>query len=383
MSDGLVMVCDVDLALPDATRTHTIEVARGFARNGLAVDLVARGPDPEIPGVLYRAGAASESSRARRLWAVNARTIALLWRRRGEARRCYVRHYWGQVPVLLAARLLGYRLVTQVDDVPYGRGFEGEIGLVADYARRAAARVMGRLAHGVVAVTSEIRDLLVEQFHVPAERVVVLPNGVDLDVVRPLPRDEAIAAEGLEPGAEYVVFAGRFAHWVDFDVMLDAFRVVADRREGARLLLVGGGEEAPAVDAAVERLGMAERVVRTGFVRERARLVRLLAAARVGLVAHRADHTARIGVSPTKVAEYFAAGRAVVAVDMPSLRDAIEDANAGIVVPRDPTAMGEAVADLLADPERADALGRAGRAAAERGYSWGSIVARTISLFEG
>ena len=44
MSDGLVMVCDVDLAVPDATRVHTVEVARNFAAEGLAVDLVARGP---------------------------------------------------------------------------------------------------------------------------------------------------------------------------------------------------------------------------------------------------------------------------------------------------------------------------------------------------
>src|SRR2546422_8741440 len=39
-----------------------------------------------------------------------------------------VRHHWSNVPAMLAARLLGYRVVTQVDDVQDGRGYERDIG---------------------------------------------------------------------------------------------------------------------------------------------------------------------------------------------------------------------------------------------------------------
>jgi hypothetical protein len=50
---GLVMLCDVDLSFPDATRTHTIEVARAFARRGLHVELVARGSVAPVAGAAH------------------------------------------------------------------------------------------------------------------------------------------------------------------------------------------------------------------------------------------------------------------------------------------------------------------------------------------
>jgi glycosyltransferase involved in cell wall biosynthesis len=381
MSDGLVMVCDVDLGVPDATRTHTVEVARGFVAEGLAVDLVARGPDPRLPGVTFHAGGASEASRRERMTGVDRAAIALLRRRRGAARRCYVRHEWAQVPVLAAARALGYRVVTQVDDVAYGRGYAGEIGRGADLVRRAATVAMGRLAHGVVAVTAEIAQLLTEDFHVPAARIAVINNGVDVERFRPLDRSAALAAAGLDPEGDYVLFTGLFAPWVDFDTMLEGFAAAAADRPRARMLLVGDGPRGAEVDARIERLGLGDRVVRTGFVADRDRVSRLAGAATLALSATYPAYTTRIGVSPVKLAEYFAAGRAVVATDIPGVREAVRDSDAGIVTPVDPEAFGRAIGALLDDPERADALGRNGRRAAEERYSWPGVVRRTMPLF--
>lgn len=382
MSERLVMVCDVDLGLPDATRTHTVEVARGFADEGLEVTLVARGPDPGLAGVEYVAGAASEAGRAARLRGVNGAAVRELRAQRDGTPRCYVRHEWSQLPVLVAARGLGYRLVTQVDDVAYGPGYAGaDVGPAADYVRRGVAVAMGRLAHGIVAVTSEIRGLLVEHFRVPPERIAVLPNGVDVERFTPLDRAAAVAAAGLEPDADHVVFTGRFAPWVDFETIVEGFALAARDRPRARLVLVGDGEERELVDALVARLGIADRVIRTGFVSDRERVAELVGASVVALSANRPAYRARIGVSPVKLAEYLAAGRAIVATDIPGVREAVEGSGAGIVTPVDPTAFGAAIGELLDDPARADALGAAGREAAVERYSWRSIVRRTMPLF--
>src|SRR5207244_4410593 len=81
-------------------------------------------------------------SRLRRLLVVNGRALRVLWARRARTRSCYVRHLWGQVPSLLAARALGYRVVTQVDDMAYGPGYEargpGVRAWLADHTRRRA-----------------------------------------------------------------------------------------------------------------------------------------------------------------------------------------------------------------------------------------------------
>src|SRR5436309_3299177 len=120
------MVCDVDLGRPDATRTHTVEVARRFAEEGLDVDLLTRGADPRIAGVRFTAARGGEHDRIRRVPSMNANMVRLLWRRRRSARWLYVRHNWTVLLGMLLGRALGYRLVTQVDDIPYGRGYELE-----------------------------------------------------------------------------------------------------------------------------------------------------------------------------------------------------------------------------------------------------------------
>ena len=80
--DALVMVCDVDLGRADATRVHTLEVARWFAGEGLGLDLVARGPDPGLEGVRYHRAAEGELDALRRPFAVNRAAIRVLRERR-------------------------------------------------------------------------------------------------------------------------------------------------------------------------------------------------------------------------------------------------------------------------------------------------------------
>ncbi|MGZ4317716.1 MAG: glycosyltransferase [Gaiellaceae bacterium] len=385
MPEQLVMIADVDVGRPDATRTHTLELARGLAREGFEIELVARGPDPEIAGVRFHSAGPPRPSRLRRLVAINWSAVRVLWTRRRRAHTCYVRHYWGQIPSVLAARALHYRVVTQVDDMPYGPGYEGRRpgprAWLADRIRRRTAASMVRAAAAIVAVTDNLKALLVRDYAARPDQVVVLPNGVDVELFRPLDRAAALRASALDPGARYAIFTGLFAEWVDFDTLLGAFARVAAERPEARLLLVGDGAERPRVESLVDKLGIREQVVLIGFVREPERVATLLGAATVCLVANRPEHRARIGVSPVKLAEYLAAGRAVVADAMPGVEDVVGGGGAGIVFPvEDVDAAAEALGSLLDDQQRADELGRAGRRLAEERYSWQSIAEQTARL---
>jgi glycosyltransferase involved in cell wall biosynthesis len=378
---GLVMVCDVDIALPDATRTHTVEVAAGFARAGLDVDLVARGPDPALAGVGYVAAGGSESQRALRLLTINLQSIRLLWARRSRAGRFYVREKWTCLPATLAARALGYHVVTQVDAVPYGPGADSDDGSTPSRVlKRLAAVAMGRLSHGVLAVTPQIRRLLIDLAHVPPERIAVIPNGVDLELFKPLPRPEAIERSQLDPGSRYVVFVGGFYPWADFDTLLAAFALVVAERPEARLLLVGDGPERPLIERRAHYLQIVDSVTITGFVRERERVRDYLGAATITVMAHRRDKVSRTSASPVKLMEYLAAGRAVVSLELPGGREFVEHNHAGVIVPGGAEPLARAMIELL-DPERADALGAAGRRFAEQSLSWDSVIDRTLPLF--
>lgn len=381
MSRALVMVCDVDLDTADATKVHTVEVARGFALAGMRVELIARGEDPSIDGVRYTAAAGVESQKLRRLLTMNARAIRLLWAHRSDGRRLYVRNSWTLLATVVTARLLRFSVVNQVDGIPFGAGFEGEVSLAADYGKRLTLLAMGRLAGGTVAITDGLKKLLVEQFRVPARRVSVLPNGADVEFFTPVDRGEAIGRLGLDPACSYVLYCGGFHMWVDFDLLLGAFASVWRRRPDARLLFVGDGAERGRIERTAAELGIDAGVMITGVVRERERIRDYLGAASVTLVAY--DGLAnRGGALPSKVPEYLAAGRPVVAKHVPALAEAIEEADAGIVVPGDPEAMSDAIVALLEDTQRAERLGVAARRAAVEHYSWKSIIARTLAMYD-
>ena len=364
MTDELVMVCDVNLAVVDATRIHTLEVAHGFARQGARVNLLARGPDPCIDGVDYKGANGIDGQRLRRVITINLLAMSCLLRRRRMTRRLYIRNSWSIVPVVIVARMLGYRVVNQVDGIPYGRGFEGDVPLLADYTKRLTLTAMGRLAHGTVAITSLIKDLLVGQYRFAPGRIAVLPNGADVDFFRPVPRREALARAALDPACGYVVLCGGLHPWVDFDLLLRAFATVSRQRPDARLLLVGDGPEREAITGLARELQIQDALVMTGFVSDRSKVRDYLGSATVALVAYHSVVN-RSGALPSKLPEYMAAGRAIVAKDAPVMGEAIQSAGAGIVVSGDASAMAAAITALLGDPERADELGAAGRRAAE------------------
>jgi len=240
--------------------------------------------------------------------------------------------------------------------------------------------IMGRLAHGIVAVTPQIKGILIDEFRVPSQKVVVLPNGADVDFFRPGSRSESLQRLGLDADLRYVVFCGHFAPWIDFDTMLEAFALVVRERPDARLVLVGDGAERGQIEHRVVELGIQEEVIITGYVHDRATVRDFITASVVALSAYRLKHRGRISVSPVKVAEYLAAGRAVVATDLPGARETLVETGAGRVVPMDARPMSDAIVELL-EPERADRLGTNGRRIAEERFAWRVIVKRTLPLF--
>lgn len=363
---------------------HTCAVARFVAEAGIAVDLIARGPDPAIPGVRYHAGADGPVGRGGRLLGVNAAALRVLWRGRKTLDALYVRKDWGSLPAMVVARRLGLRVVTEVNDLPYGRHFPRERGVwawLADHAKRWLARLIWRSSSRVVAVTDGLKSLIMDEYGTPPEKIIVLPNGVDTAAIVPLPRHEASARAGLADDRVHVVFVGSLEWRVDWEAMVRAFARAAATRPGLTLVLVGDGPDAAAVDALVRELGKTTQVIRTGFVSERARVNDLMGAARVCLVPLRREARGRIGASPLKLTEYFAAGRAVIATDVPGVHEMIESSRAGILVhPGDVEAMAAALERLADDPAAAEEMGLGGRRAAEETYSWRAIAARLTEI---
>jgi glycosyltransferase involved in cell wall biosynthesis len=220
-----------------------------------------------------------------------------------------------------------------------------------------------------VAITQGIVDHMTS-LGGPRSRTAVVPDGM-----RSVPPDP-----GPLPNEPVIGYAGHLYAWKGVDVILHALPLLPS----ARALIVGGHEKEPdlaRLKALAHHLGLESRVTFTGQV-EPARVPALLAQAMILVLPNPASAISTRFTSPLKLFEYMAAGRAIVASDLPAIREILEDGrNALLVEPGDPQAIADAVERLIEDHAFAQRLARAAHADASS-YTWARRAERLDVLFQ-
>jgi glycosyltransferase involved in cell wall biosynthesis len=237
-----------------------------------------------------------------------------------------------------------------------------------------------RTADRVLCVSDATRDRLVNIWNVAPEKVVVFPNGVDVDRFTPDLESAASVRRTLQTeGGPSIVFVGGFYPWHDVNTLLAAFALVVTDVPSARLVLVGDGAARPAAGRRVTELGLQDRVIFTGAV-PHAEVPAMLAAADVA-VAPYGGTSGDFWLSPLKVLEYMAAGTAVVTTRLGQLAQVVSNGVNGLLVPPgDPVALATALGRLLGDDAFRAALGRRAREDAVQRHSWAFYASRLEGL---
>lgn len=229
-------------------------------------------------------------------------------------------------------------------------------------------RLPGRANH-VVAVTERLANRLVEVGAVRPDGVSVVPNGVDLSGFSSVP----ITRRGGTPGDGYtVVFAGNLTAYQGLERLLEAMRMVRERRPATRLLVLS---EFP-TDAARSLVRSMELREAVDFVEADFQALPELLARGDVTVSPRTDCDGL----PQKILNYMAAGRAIVAFSgcAPGLE---HGRSAWLVSEPNPEALSEAIIHLLDRPDLARRLGRAAREEVRRRFSWSTAAARLEEVF--
>ena len=207
------------------------------------------------------------------------------------------------------------------------------------------------------------------------ERVHVVPNGVDVERVRPSTRPTASAT-----AVPFTVgFVGTLKPWHGVAVLMDALTLLERRCPGEyRLLLVGDGPEALPLRRQAEAAGVAQLVEPVGAV-EPADVPHLLH--RMDVAAAPYPQQEDFYFSPLKIYEYLAAGLPVVASAVGDIPALLRDGALGtLVTPGRADDLAAAIADLRADPERRSVLRSAGREAVVAEHTWTAVLDRVLSL---
>jgi colanic acid biosynthesis glycosyl transferase WcaI len=249
------------------------------------------------------------------------------------------------------------------------------------------ARVLGRVAwllyrrsDHIVVVTHAFKSHLEREWAVVREKVSVIVNGVDDKFFCPQPEQVEIAREfGLEQRfvVGYIGTIGN-AHGIETLVELAALLNTSDPE--MFFLVVGEGAEKGKLEQLAAEKRLNNLAVFPG--QPRSRIPAIIAASRVCLVLLRKSELFKT-VIPTKMLEFMACGRPLVAAVEGEAADLVHKAGAGIcVTPGDALALAEALRTLYRDPALREQLGNHARDFIRRERSRANTAVEYISVLE-
>lgn len=298
---------------------------------------------------------------------------AVHWARRWGAEVIYTR-----LPQSAAsASWLGAKTIFEIHDMP-----QGAMGLLL-----LRLFLRGRGAYRLVVISQVLRDDLIERLNDPGlgRSAIVAPDGVDLERYENLPEPEDSRRE-LHQAGKLDLDVGRFTAGYSGHLYSgrgkELILALATRLPEMNFLIVGGeSAEVARLQADRQRLGLANLYV-TGFV-PNAEVPLYQAACEALLMPYQRAVAASSGgdisryLSPMKMFEYLACGRAILASDLPVLREVLTPEIAVLLPPDDLEAWIAALEKLRQEPDRRARIAGQARCAAQD-YSWSRRVERIL-----
>jgi glycosyltransferase involved in cell wall biosynthesis len=241
------------------------------------------------------------------------------------------------------------------------------------YYRGAAAA-----ADALIATSDQQEDLFRRQFPVAPGRLHKVYNGMDLETFVPAEGDDALRTQFAIPaGAPVLLCIARFVRDKGLRFVVDALPAIAKAHPDVHLVLVGDGEERPALTAQVERLGVARHLHFTGYVPLND-LPRYFAISDLFVNA-----TIRRNGYDLTMVEAMACGRVVVSSDVGSTPTLIADDVDGLLVPiGDSRALANRIIGALNDRPRLKQMGTRAREKAVSAFGLSTMVERTIEVYD-
>jgi glycosyltransferase involved in cell wall biosynthesis len=248
-------------------------------------------------------------------------------------------------------------------------------GLALRRLARWSERTAWRGATFALPVTEVLADI-VKQAGVDPDRLVVVPNGIDLAKFRNAPAPEEAKARLSLEGRFVLGFTGFMREWHRLDRVLDYMAGSSDR--SLHLLIVGDGPARPQLEAHAERLGLRDRMTILGIV-ARQQVAACMAAFDIAL-----QPAVVAYASPLKLFEYLAMGLPIVAPETSNIREVLRDAHNGVLF--DPSSDGSFAAALqrvCSDRALRERLSQAARRTIEeQGLTWNRNAQRVTELME-
>ncbi len=183
-----------------------------------------------------------------------------------------------------------------------------------------AHRLMFRSVRGIITINRYIKRQLMETFSIPSEKIIVHPNGIDLDLFSgAISRDEARLKLGLKKDVAIALYTGQFYDWKGLEILVS----LASRLDGIYLYVVGGTPEEFKKLTGINEIP--SNMVIAGRAEFKDIPLWLAASDVLAVIGTKKNNYSYLYTSPMKLFEYLAAKRPIVASETPSNKEIVSE----------------------------------------------------------
>ena len=288
------------------------------------------------------------------------------------------------IPALRVGRARAIPVVYEIrafwEDAAVDHGTARAWGPRYRLTRAIETRALRRVA-AVTTICEGLRGEIVGR-GIPAEKVTVIPNSVDLEhFPSPPAHDPALAGELGLSGSLVIGFIGSFYAYEGLDLLLEAMPRLIEAVPNVKVLLVGGGQDQSRLSALAAAEGLGDRVIFTGRV-DHQDVPRYYGLIDVMIYPRHGQRLTEL-VTPLKPLEAMANGRVLLASDVGGHKELIENGKTGFLFKADDADdLVRALAEMVAGRATWDQIRHAGRAFIERERTWKTTVKRYQQVYD-
>jgi len=361
--------------------THTLEVAIPLSKIVDEVHLVTlECPNIDPLVTVYRLGKPPLASLTKAYCAIKTFTFLLWFLRKNNIDAIYVRNLATTVVACIAGKLYNLPVIHEVNASPEERSYiKKGIRSLDSFLFPLFYKYSVTNAQHLVAVTSNIKDAIVNNYAIEPSKITVVPNGANTGLFQPMPIDEARTKLQLDRETKYICFVGGLVLWQGLNNLIECTPYILKQCPDTRFLIVGDGPMKDVLIKRAESKSVASNFVFIGAVHY-SKVPLYINASDVCVAPFIKARNEKSGISPLKIYEYASCAKPIVTSRLPGL-EFIEKVNAGILVkPDNPDDLAYAIVHLLQNDELRAHMAARGRDYVTENHSWTSVAYKIAEI---
>lgn len=382
----ILMLCEINLGIKDAQTVHVIEVMKNLKKEGHNVMLFA--PDiarynQYIPEIKYIPTLDVPVLRSI-IFNFFLCIYISIYSPKFKPNVAYVRY--GDKTSIIMSKILRVPCIVEINGIPFDEmnmikkqnNIRDNINL---YITRFIWWLSCNFSDKIVTVTEGLKKELYEKYKVPSDKIIVIPNGANTDLFKPMDKEKVKEELNLDRSIHYVCFVGNLAPWQGIEYLIMATPLILKEVPNTQFLIIGDGVMKKKLVEMVKELNLDNNFIFTGAV-DYELVPKYINASDVCVAPFVKERNEKLGFSSLKIFEYMACAKPIITTKIPCLMDFLEDNKHVLFVePNNFNDLSNAIIKILKDNKLASHLSKNAFELSKE-YSWNATAKKVAKVCE-